>query len=83
MSGIEKVTDLADAHGWMELSRSAHGVTFFKWAPNITRIEVHVITDAAGRIEAVSIWHNRRQHIADQPGVRAETERILTEGTAP
>lgn len=78
MSGIEKVTVLAKAHGWWPIGRHGNTHTFFKWRSGI-RVELHVAVDAAGRIEAVSLWHNERKHLFQEAGVRAHAERLIQE----
>ncbi len=82
MSGISKITDLAAENGWAVLSSTGGTTRFYKWGPNMTRIEVCVTTDAAGRIEASSLWHNQRQCLHQGTGVRADAEHLLTGGAS-
>ncbi len=60
---------------------SPQRVTLYRWQAGV-RVELTVVADGAGRVEAVSLWHNRRQEIHHQPGVRAEAERLIADGAA-
>ena len=55
---------------------SPRKTVFYRWRGTV-RTEVVAVFDDADRLEAVSLWHNQRQCIAHQPGVRAVAENLL------
>ncbi len=82
MSGVGQIIGLADDHGWNLLEPYADDrlTMLWRWGPaetHLTRRELHIVSDAVGRIEAVSLWHNQRRDIRHQPGVRAYAERLI------
>lgn len=77
MSARRKLDALAAENGWHRLGRGEpRAATYFKWRGTI-RVEVHLIFDVSGRLTAASVWHNERQTIRHQPGVRDYAERWL------
>ncbi len=79
MSGIEQVKAKALVQGWTLLHENPAGFAVFKWLPGVVRHEVHVIADAAGRVEAVSEWENERTNVDQGAGVRKRAEALLSD----
>lgn len=79
MSARRKIEKAASDAGWGVLHTSKRSVEFYKWKSGVTlvRREVHVIFDAAGRVEAVSTWENQRTSIDHEPGRRKRLEALL------
>lgn len=78
----QHTTQLAEEHGWYPLGpRDFRHRTWFRWV-NSAREEVHAIYDHAGRLEAWSVWRNRRTRTPDQEaGRRDRLNTYLTGGT--
>lgn len=71
----------ADA-GWTALAPwDQRHKTWFRWVGQV-RVEVHALYDEAGRLEAWSVWHNRRTLDPDQDsGRRARLNAFIAGGT--
>lgn len=68
----------ADAFGWTPIYDGPDGASrvFYRWE-GTTRVEIHVLYDEAGRIEAWSVWRNRRVHIDQDAGMRDRLDDYL------
>lgn len=82
MSVHERTAAYADKFGWAPLHVDrGRSRTFYRW-DGTTRVEIHVLYDEAGRIEAWSVWRNRRVHIDQGTGLRDRLDDFLTNPAA-
>lgn len=72
MSARTQLPPLLQDRGWMQLrSTESHQIVYFRWLPEMTREELCVNFDRAGRVSAWTVWHNQRIASPDQePGNR-------------
>jgi hypothetical protein len=78
----DRTAAYADRFGWAPLTVGDHGLVtaWYSWDSG-ERVEVHVLYDKAGRIEAWSVWRNRRVRFPDQQaGMRERLDDYLTCG---
>lgn len=60
------------SHGWWPLGRATPPqmtptqIVYYRWLPETTREELCICFDAAGRVEAWTVWHNKRVAGPDQ-----------------
>lgn len=67
MAAINDIPRLLLNHGWMVLDENgSRRQTFFRRLPDTVREELCVIFDKAGKVEAWTIWHNKRITSPDQ-----------------
>jgi hypothetical protein len=58
----------ANEGGWSPLSGTD---AYYRWEHG-ERVEVHLIYDGAGRLEAWSVWRNKRVRLPDQEAGRRD-----------